>query len=398
MTNWFRIFSYGFVLAVVGIAAYYAFRESPIPVDVSNARNGPMQVTINEEGVTRIRNVYQVFPPVSGHLERVSLEEGDNVEANRTVVGRMYPLDPPFLDRRSASEISAAIEAARSAVTLARVDLSRAEADLNLAEVEYQRALELQRNDVISKALLDKRLNVVLLRRAEVKSARAAIELKKAELKSVEARQVQPTSPEMLDQADSCCIEIKAPVSGTVLKIHHKSRQVIHSTTPIMDIGDPDDLEIAIDLLSSDAVKIEPGSRVIVSEWGQDRPLEAIVRRIDPAGFTKVSALGIEEQRVNVVLDLVDVPPGLGHGYRVFANFVIWSGDAVLQIPIGALFRRAGKWAVFKVEDDRVHLQFLTLGRLNDAAAQVLEGLSNEDQVVLYPNDQLEDGTLIRLR
>ena len=178
----------------------------------------------------------------------------------KTVVGSIHPLDPPFIDNRTANEIAAAVEAARTSVTLAEVDLSRAQADLSLAEVEYQRSLELQRTDVISKAALDKKLNVVLLKRAEVDSAKAAIRLRIAELKSVEARQAQPTNTPPNERVSGCCINILAPVSGTVLKINHKSEQVIQTTMPIMEIGNPEDLEIAVDLLSSDAVKVQPGS------------------------------------------------------------------------------------------------------------------------------------------
>lgn len=398
MKNLARNLIYIFLITAVLGAVYLALREKPVLVDVATITSGPMQVTINEEGVTRVRDVYQVFPPITGHLERITLEEGDEVVAHETIVGKIHPLDPPFIDNRTANEIAAAVEAARSSVMLAEVDLSRAQADLSLAEVEYQRSLELQKTDVISKAALDKKLNVVLLKRAEVDSARAAIALRNAELKSVEARQAQPTATPRSERMTGCCINIMAPVSGTVLKINHKSEQVIQSTMPIMEIGNPQDIEIAVDLLSSDAVKVQPGSQAIISQWGEDRPLVANVRRVDPAGFMKVSALGIEEQRVNVVLDIPEVPENLGHGYRVYASFVIWSSDNTLQLPIGALFRKSGNWSVFTVREGRVTIELVELGQMNDTHAQILKGLSEGARIVLFPNDQLEEGNLIEER
>ncbi|MGI9351525.1 MAG: efflux RND transporter periplasmic adaptor subunit [Rhizobiaceae bacterium] len=398
MKNWMRFLIYLLLLTVAIGAIYVAVRETPIHVDIATATVGPMQVNIKEEGVTRVRNVYRVYPPITGHLERISLEEGDAVVENQTVVGSIHPLDPPFIDNRTANEIAAAVEAARTSVTLAEVDLSRAQADLNLAEVEYQRSLELQRTDVISKAALDKKLNVVLLKRAEVDSAKAAIRLRNAELRSVEARQIQPTNAPPDKKVTECCIQIMAPVSGTVLKINHKSEQVIQTTMPILEIGNPKDLEIAVDLLSSDAVKVKPGSKAIISQWGDEQLLHATVRRVDPAGFVKVSALGIEEQRVNVVLDIQEAPQRLGHGYRVYASFVIWTSDETLQLPIGSLFRRNGKWSVFVIKEDRATVKHVDLGQMNDTHAQVISGINAGDHVILYPNDQLDEGSLVEKR
>ena len=367
---------------VLGLAAYIAFKPKPVPVDLAEIKTGPMQVTINEEGVTRVRNIYQVFPPINGHLDRIDLEEGDEVIAQETVIGRIHPADPPFLDQRTQAEIAAAVDAAQSSVKLAEVSLSRAQADAKLAEVEFQRSLELKRNDFVSRAALDKKQTEVFLKRAEVDRAKANISLRKAELKAIEAKLVQPSTLQSRSDSSACCIEIMAPVSGTVLKIFNKSEQIVLSTNPIVEIGNPKDLEVAIDLLSSDAVKVNVGSKVIIGEWGGDNPLTGTVRRIDPAGFTKISALGIEEQRVNVVLDLNTIPDSLGHGYRVFANFVIWSKDDVLQVPIGALFRKDGKWTVFVRDENHVTYRHLSLGNMNDQNAEVLDGLEPGLEVV----------------
>lgn len=393
-----RFFTTLAVGALFAFGAYIAFKPNPVPVDLATVEAGPMQVTINEEGVTRVRNIYQVFPPIDGHLDRISLEEGDEVIANKTVIGRIHPVDPPFLDQRTQAEIAASVIAARSAVKLEEANLSRAQADAKLAEVEFQRSLELQRSNVVSQATLDRKETEVLLKRAEVDRAKATITLRKAELKAMMAKQEQPTELNPGYESSACCIEIKAPVTGTVLKIFNKSQQVVRSTTPIVEIGDPNDIEIAIDLLSSDAVKVSKESKVIISEWGGDAELTGVVRRIDPAAFTKVSALGIEEQRVNVVLDLDRVPQSLGHGYRVFANFVVWAQDDVLQVPIGALFRKDGKWTVFVRDGEYVAYQHVTLGNMNERNAEVLEGLKAGQEVVLFPNDQLSEGSQIELR
>lgn len=398
MKNTTRIITFLALAGIFASAVYIAIKPKPVPVDLAKIETGPMQVTINEEGVTRVRNIYQVFPPINGHLDRISLEEGDNVKAKVTVIGQIHPVDPPFLDQRTQAEMAASVDAARSAVKLAEVNLSRAEADAKLAEIELQRSLELQRNDFVSQAALDKKETEVLLKRAEVDRAKANISLRQAELKALEAKQAQPNALQSVSESESCCIEIMAPVSGTVLKIFNKSEQVVLSTNPIMEIGDPKDIEVAVDLLSSDAVKVIQGSKVIIGEWGGEIPLTGVVRRIDPAGFTKVSALGVEEQRVNVVLDLDTVPDSLGHGYRVFANFVVWSKDNVLQVPIGALFRKDGKWAVFVRDESRATIRQVKLGNMNDQNAEILEGLEQGLEVVLFPNDLLEDGSLVELR
>lgn len=398
MQKFIKILTYIIIIAVIGGIGYIAIRETPVLVDVAIVKQEPMQVTINEEGVTRVLEVYQVFPPITGHLDRIKLEEGDVVHTNKTIIGSIHPIDPPFIDQRTQSELVAAIEAAKSAVILAEVEFTRSEADVSLAEIEYKRALELQSGDIISKAALDKKLNEVLLRRAQIKSAKATIDLRKAELKTAQARLVQPTTADTSKRSEDCCIEIMAPVDGTVLKVVHKSRQVVTPSMAIVEIGDPKTLEIVVDLLSSDAVKIKAGSRVLISEWGGDEFLEATVRRIDPAGFMKVSALGIEEQRVNAVLDINNIPQGLGHGYRVFASFVIWSSDNALQVPIGALFRSGGKWSVYTIENNRTHLTTVTIEQMNESHAKISSGLKKGQSVILYPNDQIADNSLVRIR
>jgi HlyD family secretion protein len=381
--------------AVVGGFAY-ALREQPSLVDVAVVGEAPMHVTIREEGVTRVREVYTVSTAIGGHLSRTVLEEGDQVKANETVVASIHPLDPPLIDKRTEAELLAARDAARSAVSLAEIELQRSEAALKLAEDERDRAFKLSKPGVISEAALDRIDNVLELQRAAVESAKASIGFRRAELASVEARFLQP---DPLDPTSrSCCINLLAPADGTVLTVFAKSEQAVAPGMKIAEIGDTSDLEIAVDLLSADAIRIASGTKVVISDWGGDRLLHATVRRIDPAAFTKVSALGIEEQRVNAVLDLEDQDIRLGHGYRVFAEMTIWECIKCLQVPISALFRIGSQWSAFVVQDGRLKQIELYVGHMNDEVAEVLDGARPGDIVVVHPADTLAEGALVERR
>jgi HlyD family secretion protein len=398
MFGWInRIVVLSIVLAIAG-AMYWAMRERPVAIDSAKIFRGPMSVTIDAEGMTRVRQIYTVSSPIAGHLDRTSLEVGQAVIAGETVVASIHPPDPPFIDDRTIKELEAAEEAARSAVALAEVDATRARMAFDLANSEYNRALTLAKKKVIAESALEQTYSTMKLKEAEVASSEAMIRLRQAELSSAVARseQTSQSKPDMSDKA--CCVRLFSPVDGIVLNIVTKSEQAVAQGTPIIEIGNPFDLEIAVDLLSRDAPKLKIGSQVEISQWGGEKILNATIRNIEPAAFTKVSSLGIEEQRVNVILDLEEVPPELGNGYEVLARLTIWSGEDVLQVPLGALFRSGGKWAVFTVEDARAHLQHITLGQMNDSSAQVLEALVEGQDVILFPNDLLEDGSLVEER
>lgn len=383
------------VAVVAGFA--YALREQPVLVDAAAVAAAPMQVTVREEGVTRVRDVYTISAPIAGHLARTLLEEGDPVAAGETVVASIEPLDPPLIDKRTEAELVAAREAARSAVAIAETDLKRARAALKLAEEEQARALKLYGPGIISESALQKAESEVELRRAQVDAAHATIAVRKAELATAEARLMPPERNG--DGEAGCCVSVTAPVDGVVLEVFAKSEQAVAVGTRIAEIGDPAELEIVVDLLSADAVRIRPGADATITDWGGDAALAATVRRVDPAAFTKVSALGIEEQRVNAVLDLAEAEPRLGHGYRVFAEMTVWECARCLQVPISALFRAGDGWSVFVVgADDRVRRADLQIGRMNDETAEVLSGLAPGDVVVLHPSDTIEDGTLVDRR
>ncbi len=395
MTKWIGLAA---LVAIVGAGLHVALREQPVSVDTAPVIESPMTVTIDQKGITRVRNVYTVSALIAGHLDRTSLEEGDPVEANKTVVASIHPMDPPLIDQRTEAELLAEIEATGSGVAQAELEHQRALSALELAEADLERAVRLFGSNIVSERDLQTATTEVALQEAQVKSTEARIRQRQAELNRAKARLMQP-GDEILDiESRECCVEVTSPIDGIVLSVKVKSEQAVTAGTPLAEVGDPRDLEIAVDLLSEDAVRIRPGLKATITDWGGEESLDATVRRVDPSAFTKVSALGIEEQRVNVVLDLDGPEPLLGHGYRVFARLVIWQSEKALQAPIAALFRSNGNWAVFRIADDRAELVHVEIGQLNDESAEVVAGLSRGDRVVLHPSDTLDDGGLVALR
>jgi HlyD family secretion protein len=382
-------------LAVAGLAIVaafaYALREKPVLVDVAEIVTAPMQVTIREEGVTRVREVYTISAPIAGQLVRTLLEQGDPVTRGETVVAAIEPLAPPLLDSRTEAELLAARDAAEVAVGIAEIDRKRAATALNLATEELARASKLHGPGIISESSLQRTQNQVTLLTEELAAAEETIKLRKAQLDSAVARLKQPNGGG--ETAASCCVRLTAPVDGVVLTMFAKSEQAVAAGMKIAEIGDPSDLEATVDLLSADAVRIRPGTKAVITDWGAEA-LSATVRRIEPAAFTKVSALGIEEQRVNAVLDIDSGDPRLGHGYRIFTEIVVWSSDAALQAPIGALFRDGGDWSVFVLAGDRLEQRTVTVGQMNDEVAEILDGLSAGEVVVVHPGDTLAAGVL----
>ena len=386
------------LVLVVGAGLHVALRERPIPVDTAIVDRGSMQVTIDAEGVARVREVYTVSSPIAGHLARTTLDEGEPAKAHETVIASIRPLAPPFLDQRTGAELEAAARAARAAVSLAEVKQQRAQTALDLARSSYRRAEKLVRTKTMSIGQFEHAYGEFQLRSAEVAGARAMIDLRKAELASAEARQRQPGHPSLSGAPEGCCVDITAPVDGVVLKVLARSEQAVSPGTRIAEVGDPGDLEIVADLLSRDAARIEPGATVLMTDWGGESDLRGTVRTVEPAAFTKVSSLGIEEQRVNVVIDPATVPVNLGQGYRVVARLAVWRQDDVLKVPIAALFRSGGEWSVFAVDGERAGLRRIAVGRMDGSHAQVLDGLQADDVVILYPSDVVEDGSLVEER
>ncbi len=394
-TVWLKRLAYAAAGLAVVAGFAYALREQPALIDVAAVAEAPMRVTIREEGTTRVREVYAISAPIAGHLTRTVIKEGDRLRAGITVVASIRPLDPPLIDRRTEAELLAARDAARAAVGIAEIELARATTALRLAQDELDRALKLFAPGIISESALQRYASQVEIQKAAVDAARATIEVRKAELASTEARLLQP-APGTAN--GTCCVNLTAPVDGTVLAVLARSEQAVAVGTKIAEIGDTSDLEVVVDLLSADAVAIGPGTRASVTDWGGARPLAARVRRIDPAAFTKVSALGIEEQRVNAVLDLEESDARLGHGFRVFAEMVVWECEACLQVPVGALFREGSRWSVFVVEGDRLKRTVVEVDHMNDEVAEVTGGLTVGERVVLHPSDKVEEGSLVEVR
>ena len=388
------------VLVGLGLVALiiWALWPQPVPVDMAAIKKGPLEVTVEDEGVTRIREVYTVSSPIGGKMLRSPREVGDKVVANKTLVAEIEPAAPTFLDVRSQRVNEAAVEAAQAAVELANSQIKQAQSQLEFARSDLRRAEELAASKTISARALDKARLDVDSAEAGVASAKATLEVRRRELESARARLMQPSE---INAGARQVVEVRSPIDGVVLKIVAESEQVVLPGAPLVEIGDPQDLEIAVDFLSRDAVRIKPGQPARIESWGGDKVLAARVKRIEPTGFTKVSALGIEEQRVKVILDFTGPESEwrqLGHGYRVVARVVVWHSDDVLQVPLGALFREGENWAVFVVADGRARRRLVKIGERNLHAAHVLDGLKLREQMVLHPSDRVHDGARVEPR
>ena len=391
------------VLIGLGIAALiaWALLPQPVPVDMATIKRGPLEVTVEDEGITRIHDVYTVSSPILGKMLRSPREVGDEVFADKTLVAEIEPTAPTFLDVRSQRVNEAAVQAAQAAVDLAEAQIRQAKSQLDFAKNDLRRAEELAASKTISARALEKAKLDVDSAEAAVASAVATMEVRRRELESARAHLIQPGEIKSGERSPSCCVEVRSPIDGVVLKIVAESEQVVQPGAPLIEIGDPSDLEIAVDFLSRDAVRIKQGDVARIESWGGDKILAAKVRRVEPTGFTKVSALGIEEQRVKVILDFTGPPAEwqqLGHGFRVIARVVIWHSDDVLQVPLGALFREGDNWAVFVVTDGRAERRLIAIGERNLHAARVLKGVKAGDKVVMHPSDRVHDGVKVEPR
>jgi HlyD family secretion protein len=375
------------VLVVAAILAAALWPEAT-EVDLTRVDRGPMQVTIDEDGETRVRERFVVSAPVAGRLLRIELEPGDSVVRGTTVVARLVPGEAPLLDARTRTELAAAIEAARAGVAQAQAERDRAAATLDLARSSLQRQERLGEVGVVSRDDLESARTALKTAEGSLRAAESGVARAEYELQLARARlQAPPSSGRTVD--------VVAPVDGVVLKRLHESEVTVPAGEPLLEIGDPRQLEVVADLLSTDAVQVSAGDPVRIEQWGGGHPLEARVRRIEPSGFMKVSALGVEEQRVNVVIDFEEpalAARALGDGYRVEVRVVIWQEEDVLKVPVGGLFRRGEAWAVFVVENGRARLQLVELGQRNNEEGQILGGLDAGQAIVLHPPDTLADG------
>lgn len=379
------------VLLAAAAALAWSFWPRPVAVETAVVARRDLTVTVEEEGKARIREVFTVSAPISGQALRSSLHAGDEVVKDETVVAAIRPAAPGLLDARLKRVAEAAAAAASAGVGLAEAEVKQAEAQLAFRKTELSRTERLSSQGTVSESARDKARLEVDTAAAALDSARASLAMRQRELERAQAALIETGTSE-----GPCCTDIKAPVSGRILRVLTESEQVVQAGTPLMEIGNPADLEIVSDVLSRDAVEIRPGASAVIADWGGP-PLAARVRRVDPSATTKVSALGIEEQRVAVILD-VDDPAGtsqLGDGFRVVAEITVWQGKDVIAVPVAALFRDGNDWAVYRVADRRALVQHVELGRRNDEYAEVTSGLEAGATVIVHPSDQITQGTTI---
>jgi len=385
----------------------YAFWPRPVPSDLGTVKIAPLIVTLDDEGETRVQDIYVVSAPLAGRMLRLAGHVGDRVVAGETVVATIQPTEPTFRDARTHSELKAAVRAAEAARDLAEAELARITASRDYAASEYKRAVALAKRGTVSQSALDKAEMETRTQDAAMQTARAGLRVRVFELETARAALLDPgqrgTEPRTApDNGGVCCFEVFAPVSGTILRLIQESEAVVLAGAPLVEIGDPTDLEIVVDLLSSDAVRVSAGNGVLIDNWGGGQILHGEISRVESFGYTKVSALGIEEQRVNVIIRLTDPPElwtRLGHGYRVETRIVLWRNEKVMQVPLNTLFRdRGGEWAVFRVVDGAAVLTTVQIGHMNTAVAEIVSGLNPDDTLVLHPSDRIANGVRVVAR
>ena len=385
---WGRLVGIAVLLALAG-AVTWALWPRPISVETAIVGTNDLLVTVDEDGISRIREIFHVSLPVTGRLTRVGLHAGDSVIKGQTLA-TIQPVGPGLLDERSRRVAEAAVEAATAGIGVAEVNLAQATASSEFAQTELERTIALSDRGLVSAQVRDKAILAAGTANKDVEAARASLLMHQRELQSAQAALIEGDG----STTGPCCVEVPSPTSGLVLSVSAESEQVMQSGTPLMDVGDPADLEVQVDVLSNDAVRIGEGASATVTDWGGD-PLRAEVARVDPVATTKVSALGIEEQRTRVILRLLDGPDtrhGLGHGYRVTARIVVWHGKDLVTVPLGALFRSGQQWSVFVVENGTARLRSVVLGQRNTQLAQVLSGVVPGETVILHPGDTVVDG------
>ncbi|GJL84157.1 MAG: membrane protein [marine bacterium B5-7] len=400
--KWFRNILVLIILVGLATVLFLSFAPRPVQVDIGTVARGPMAISIEEEGRTRVHNIYTLATPVGGRLQRVKVEPGDPVVQGKTIVAQMLPNNPSALDIRTREQAMTEVAAAEAALKVSRANYEKVVADKELADADLSRTLQLKQKNTVSQATVDQAVREARAAGASLQTASAEISLRKAELANAQAHLIgmddQGLAAAIGAKADQE-IPLRAPTTGVILRVIQQSEITLSAGSPILEIGDiHSDLEVVVDLLSSDAVQVKVGDKVVLTKWGGGTSLSGIVDQVDPWGFTKVSALGVEEQRVTAVIRFTDSPEDrktLGHGFRVEVRIVIWEDDDALIVPSSALFREGRNWAVFVVENDVAKIRSVDIGQNNGVEAQVQSGLKSGDQVVLYPSSSLSDGVMV---
>ena len=382
-----RILLVTIVLGAVAIG-WLLLRPTPILVEVATATRGPMRVTVDEDGETRAHDRFIIAAPIPGRMLRVDLEEGDAVKENQIVA----LIEPLPLNQQQGEEVLGRVAAAEAAKRHADARAEHAREDYEQSRRDRERAEQLGREKVISAQALEQARNAEVTSGEELRAARFSVLSADSEVKVARAGLVGigDGAPRHM------VISLRSPAAGCVLRIVEKSERVVQAGAPVVVLGDPGKIEIVTDVLTTDAVNIKPGAAAFLDGWGGDHLLRARVRRVEPAGFTKISALGVEEKRVNVIADFVDAPDGLRDGYRVETHIVTWENADVLKIPGSATFRDRDGWSVFIVDQGRARRRTIQIGHRNQTQAEILGGISAGQEVVLHPSNQLRDGVRIR--
>ena len=380
------------VLLLIALVTW-GLRAKPVIIETGVVVRGPLTVRVSEEGKTRVRNRYIVAAPVAGKMLRVPLKPGDDVIAGETLLTRIEPAAPPLLDPRARAQAEAVVSMREASRKQAAEALEAKRAALKIADADRDRMRSVTREGSISASDRDRMEGDAAMKAAEVRASEFSLQVIDYELAQARAALERPDSV-----AGGNLVEVKSPVSGRVLKVMQESEMVVAPGTAILEIGDPADIEIEAEILSRDAVSIKPGDSVEVGQWGGENPLKGRVRRVEPAAFTKISALGVEEQRVIVLSDLIEIPEAakaLGDRYRVEVSVAVWHSDDVLLVPAGALFREGNAWKTYVFRDGAAKLTPIVAGHSDGRLTEVLSGVVAGDEVLLHPPDTVKDGTSV---
>jgi HlyD family secretion protein len=384
-----------FGLALIGILIW-SFTPKPIVVQVTEVTRGTYQQVIEEDGKTRVRERYIISAPLSGKLNRITLKAGDTIEKDQ-VVATLVPNDPALLDARSVRELTERVGAAEAAKARASAEVARVQATLEKAKADLARIKKLAAGGFVSPNQLEQSQLEFKVNLRTLDAAQQAVHVAEHDLSTARAALLQTRS----GGASDSLWEVHAPVAGNVLKVVQESEGVVPLGAPLVEIGNPADMEIVADVLSSDAVQIQPGALVKIERWGKPEPLRARVSRVEPSAFTKISALGVEEQRVNVVMDITSPPAqwqGLSDGYKVDAKIIVFTAENAVKVPVSALFRKDSQWAIFMVADGRAQEHLVQIVRRSGLEAMVEKDLQPGDKVIVFPGDAVKSGVRIKVR
>lgn len=371
----------------------------PVPVEAAEVTRGALIVTVSEEGMTRVRNRYVISAPVAGQLRRIDWKAGAAVVAGETPLATIEAAGADFLDTRTMAQAEARARAAEANVAAAEAQRARAAAAAQTFLAEFERLRRLRDTGAISAQEFDVAEMRAVTAQQEERAAAFALQVARFELEQAQAFLVRGSVASAGTEESKEPLTVFSPVDGRILRVFQESARVVPAGFALMEVGDPTDLEARIEVLSRDGVAIAPGARVLIEHWGGSEPLEARVRWVEPSAFTKISALGVEEQRVYVVADFVspiEQRPTLGDNYRVEGRIVVWEGESVLRAPAGALFQRGGAWWAFVLKNGRAELRTLKVGRSNGLETEIVEGLAAGERVIVYPGDKIGDGVRVR--